>query len=92
MGFRKLSHRQRARRTQRQPTSIRVRHRKPPQLPDQQPCRMHYPSDARPDDDEVIGRVSDHHQQTDRPPPVVASGAYRAEVLETLLGNAGRAC
>jgi site-specific recombinase XerC len=46
----------------------------------------------RPDDHEVIGRIRDHHQQTDRQPPVVASGAYRAEVLETLLGNAGRAC
>jgi len=46
----------------------------------------------RPDDDEVIGRVRDHHHQADRPPLVVPSGSYRAEVLETLLGSAGRAC
>ena len=54
--------------------------------------QFQYPTVPLRPDDEVIGRIRDHHQQTDRPPPVVPSGAYRAEVLETLLGNAGRAC
>lgn len=45
----------------------------------------------RPDDDEVINRVRNHHQQTELAAPVAPSGAYRPEVLETLLGKAGRA-
>jgi site-specific recombinase XerD len=45
----------------------------------------------RPDEDEVIGRVRDHHHRTELPAIIGPSGAYRAEVLETLLGDAGRA-
>ena len=45
----------------------------------------------RPDEDEVIGRVRDHHHRTEMPAIVGPSGAYRVEVLETLLGDAVRA-
>jgi site-specific recombinase XerD len=45
----------------------------------------------RPDDDDVIDRLRDHHQHTARAVPVMPSAAYRPEVLETLLGNAARA-
>ncbi len=45
----------------------------------------------RPDEDEVIVRVRQHHQRSvDPPPPVLVLSGYRQAVLDTLLG-AGRA-
>ena len=44
----------------------------------------------RPDDDEMIGKVHAHHQARPVPSIPVPAAGYRAEVLDTLLGAAGR--
>lgn len=44
----------------------------------------------RPDDDEVIDRMHQHHSRPDRPQPTMPESGYRAEVLDTLLGVAAR--
>lgn len=44
----------------------------------------------RPDDAEVIDRMQQHHAHPGKSPPVLPAPAYRAEVLNTLLGGAAR--
>lgn len=43
---------------------------------------------TRPREDEVVARVLEHHRRRAEAPPPVPSGAYRPEVLRTLLGEA----
>jgi hypothetical protein len=45
----------------------------------------------RPRDDEVVARVREHHQRRAEAPLSPPSGAYRPEVLRTLLGGASSA-
>jgi site-specific recombinase XerD len=42
-------------------------------------------------EDEVVGRVLEHHRRRAESPPPVPSGSYRPEVLRTLLGEAAGA-
>jgi site-specific recombinase XerD len=42
----------------------------------------------QPREDEVVARVLEHHQRRAETPPPPPSGAYRPEVLRTLLGEA----
>ena len=44
---------------------------------------------TRPDEDEVIARVLQHHHTRDRAPTAPPVGAYRPEVLQALLGGVG---
>jgi integrase len=42
----------------------------------------------QPQEDEVVGRVLEHHRRRAEPPPLPPSGSYRSEVLRILLGEA----
>lgn len=46
---------------------------------------------VQPREDEVVGRVLEHHRRRAEAPPAPPSGAYRPEVLRTLLGDAAGA-
>lgn len=44
---------------------------------------------TRPDEDEVIARMLQHHHTRDQPPTAPPASAYRPEVLQALLGGVG---
>jgi site-specific recombinase XerD len=42
---------------------------------------------VRPNEDEVVARVREHHQRRADAPPTLPAAGYRSEVMETLLGG-----